>query len=81
VVASCAGSPVRPEVPAGAAASWVHLPRDIEALRLADPEQARSWRTKVREQLLTALTAGGRVAGFDKEQGYLVLPHEGEPLP
>ena len=81
VVAASAGTPVRPVVPAAAAASWVQVPRDIEALRLTDPEQARSWRTKVREQLLGSLTAGGSVAGFDKEQGYLVLPHEGDTLP
>ncbi|MDH2412911.1 GNAT family N-acetyltransferase [Nocardioides sp. CER19] len=79
VVAACAGAPVRPVVPTGAAASWVHVPRDIESLRLTDPEQARGWRTKVRDQLHPALAAGGRVAGFDKEQGYLVLPHEGDP--
>ncbi|NYD43744.1 GNAT family N-acetyltransferase [Nocardioides panaciterrulae] len=78
VDAACAGTRVRAVVPSGAAASWVHVPRDIEALRLADPEQARGWRTKVRDQLLVALQAGGRVAGFDKEQGYLVLPYEGD---
>jgi predicted GNAT superfamily acetyltransferase len=65
-------------VPSGAAASWVQVPHDIEALRLTDLEQARGWRTKVRDQLKTALDAGGHVAGYDKEQGYLVLPHEGD---
>src|SRR5262249_24586289 len=80
VIAACAGTPVRATVPSGAAASWVHLPRDIEALRLTDPEQARGWRTKVRDQLFGALSAGGSVAGYDKEQGYLVLPHEGDAL-
>ena len=78
VAQACAGSPVLASVPPGAAASWVHVPRDIEALRLTDPEQARVWRIKVREQLKTALDAGGHVAGFDKGQGYLVLPHEGD---
>ena len=81
VARACAGSPVRATVPAGAAASWVQVPRDVGALRLTDPEQARTWRTKVREQLMTALDAGGYVAGFDKEQGYLVLPDEGDLLP
>jgi predicted GNAT superfamily acetyltransferase len=75
---ACWGSPVRATVPSGAAASWVQVPRDIGALRLTDPEQARGWRTKVRDQLTTALGVGGHVAGFDKEQGYLVLPHEGD---
>jgi predicted GNAT superfamily acetyltransferase len=59
----------------------VQVPRDIAALRITDPEQARGWRTKVRDQLMTALDAGGYVAGFDKEQGYLVLPDEGDLLP
>jgi predicted GNAT superfamily acetyltransferase len=81
VAQACAGTPVRAVVPAHAAASWVHVPRDIEALRLTDPEQARGWRTKVRDQLKTALDAGGHIAGFDKEQGYLVLPNEGDLLP
>ncbi|MFT4084546.1 MAG: GNAT family N-acetyltransferase [Nocardioides sp.] len=78
VVAACAGRPRRAEVPPGAAASWVAVPPDIEALRTDDPEQARGWRAKVRDQLTTALAAGARVAGFDKERGYLVLPHEGD---
>jgi predicted GNAT superfamily acetyltransferase len=78
VAQACAGSPVRATVPPGAAASWVQVPRDIGALRLADPEQARSWRAKVRDQLMGALDVGGHVAGFDKERGYLVLPHEGD---
>ena len=69
VAQACAGSPVRATVPPGAAASWVQVPRDIEALRLTDPEQARVWRIKVRDQLTTALDAGGRVAGFDKAAG------------
>ena len=60
------------------AASWVQVPRDIGALRLTDPEQARGWRAKVRDQLTTAQDVGGNVAGFDKERGYLVLPHEGD---
>ncbi|TIC80478.1 GNAT family N-acetyltransferase [Nocardioides sp. GY 10113] len=76
VVAACAGEPARPVLPPGAAAAWVQVPRDVERDRRTDPEQARGWRAKVREQLLTALSAGGRVAGFDKEQGYLVLPHD-----
>lgn len=78
VVAACGGTAVAPVVPTGAAASWVAVPRDIETLRLADAEQARGWRVKVREQLTTALAHGGRVAGFDKDKGYLVLPTEGE---
>ena len=78
VVAACAGTPLHPVVPPGAAASWVEVPRDIESLRLTDPEQARSWRTKVRERLLTALATDGSVGGFDKNRGYLIVPPEGD---
>lgn len=78
VADACAGTPVRPVVPPGAAASWVAVPHDVELLRLVDLEQARSWRLKVREQLTTALATGGQVEGFDKERGYLVLPAEGD---
>jgi predicted GNAT superfamily acetyltransferase len=78
VVDACAGTPRRTVVPPGAAASWVAVPHDVELLRLADLEQARGWRLKVREQLTTALATGGHVEGFDKERGYLVLPAEGD---
>ncbi|HYJ26269.1 MAG TPA: GNAT family N-acetyltransferase [Nocardioides sp.] len=78
VVDACAGTPRRTIVPPGAAASWVAVPHDVELLRRADLEQARSWRLKVREQLTTALATGGHVEGFDKERGYLVLPAEGD---
>lgn len=72
VAAVCGGRPAEvADVPGG---SWVEVPRDIEALRITDPAQAREWRTKVREQLLSGLESG-RVAGFDREKGYL-LAHE-----
>ena len=80
VARACAGSPVRAAIPAGGAAWWVQVPRDVSALRLTDPEAARGWRTKVRDQLTTTLDAGGHVAGFDKQNGYLVLPPEGDPF-
>jgi predicted GNAT superfamily acetyltransferase len=81
VARACAGSPVRAAIPAGGAAWWVQVPSDVSALRRTDPEAARGWRTKVRDQLTTTLDAGGHVAGFDKQNGYLVLPPEGDPLP
>lgn len=78
VVAACAGTPRRPVVRPGSAAFWVAVPDDIEAMRVADPAQARSWRIKVRDQLLPALTAGWQVQGFDRDRGYLVVPTEGD---
>ncbi|MGH3349442.1 MAG: GNAT family N-acetyltransferase [Nocardioides sp.] len=69
VAAACDGHPARvADVDDG---SWVEVPRDIEALRISDPAQAREWRTKVREQLLSGLESG-RVAGFDRDKGYLL---------
>lgn len=70
VAAACDGHPARvADVDGG---SWVEVPRDIEALRTSDPAQAREWRTKVREQLVSGLESG-RVAGFDRDKGYLLV--------
>lgn len=77
VVSACAGRPAAAVVPPGGAASWVEVPRDIESLRRTDPEQARTWRHKVRDQLVSALASGARVGGFDKDRGYLVDMTEG----
>lgn len=77
VAAACDGR--RAEVADVAGGSWVEVPGDIEALRISDPAQAREWRTKVREQLLSGLESG-RVAGFDRDKGYLLVgptPKEG----
>ncbi|GGU14362.1 GNAT family N-acetyltransferase [Nocardioides albus] len=77
VAAACDGRPA--EVTDVAGGSWVEIPRDIEALRITDPAQAREWRTKVREQLLSGLETG-RLAGFHRDKGYLLVdtsPTEG----
>lgn len=78
VAAACAGTPLRPVAPSGSAVSWVEVPGDIEGMRVSDFAQARVWRTKVRDQLLPALTAGWQVLGFDRDRGYLIMPTEGE---
>lgn len=75
---ACEGTPVEvnAEVPG---VSWVAVPRDIEALRVTDPGEARAWRTKVRERLMSGLESG-LVAGFDRDNGYLLAgtaPTEG----
>lgn len=50
----------------------IAVPRDIEGMRLRDPELAADWRVVVRATLGSLLDAGGRVIGFDRELGYLV---------
>lgn len=49
----------------------VAVPDDVEALRRSDPEAARAWRLRVREELGGALDGGWVVTGFD-ERGYLL---------
>jgi predicted GNAT superfamily acetyltransferase len=56
----------------------VAVPQDVEALRAADPQLARRWRTAVRDALLPRLAAGARVTGFDRAGGY-VVSREGSP--
>lgn len=73
---STAGPPpdhlVAPAVPPGAIA--VPTPDDIIVLRRTDTTEASSWRLRVREELGTPLTSGGRVVGFTRDGEYLVLP-------
>ncbi|MER5649322.1 hypothetical protein [Streptosporangium sp. NPDC002524] len=84
------GGPVRGPVDAAGAAGpgtvLVAVPRDVEALRRADPRAAGAWRLAVREVLGGLLEEGGRVTGFDRETGYVVRRRpedgprpEGEP--
>ncbi|MET0233744.1 MAG: GNAT family N-acetyltransferase [Kibdelosporangium sp.] len=50
----------------------VAVPRDIEALRTADPDGARQWRAAAREVLGALLAEGARVTGYDRAGWYLV---------
>lgn len=50
----------------------VAVPRDIEALRSADPGRAKEWRVALREVLATLMGDGARVAGFDRSGWYVV---------
>ncbi len=59
-------------VPPGAIA--VPTPADIIVLRRTDPVEASAWRLRIREELGTQLTTGGRVVGFTRDGEYLVLP-------
>jgi len=50
----------------------VAVPRDVEALRAADPGGAKEWRGAVREVLGAALAGGARITGFDRAGWYVV---------
>lgn len=50
----------------------VALPRDIESLRLAEPERATAWRLALRETLGSSLESGGRVLSFDRSGAYTI---------
>lgn len=54
----------------------VGVPRDIGALRAADPALAQRWRTAVREALTALVADGGRVTGFDRNGWYVVRKGE-----
>lgn len=68
------GAPAR--VPPGAVT--VPTPDDIVVLRRTDPAEAGSWRLRVREELGTLLTEGGRVVGFTRAGEYVVVPAAGD---
>ncbi|MET0133891.1 MAG: GNAT family N-acetyltransferase [Kibdelosporangium sp.] len=55
----------------------VAVPRDIQALRAADPRSAREWRVAVRDVLGALLADGARVSGFDKSGWYIVTREDG----
>ncbi|WP_199439746.1 GNAT family N-acetyltransferase [Umezawaea beigongshangensis] len=50
----------------------VAVPRDVEALRSADPGQAKEWRVALRDVLTTLVADGARITGFDRAGWYVV---------
>jgi predicted GNAT superfamily acetyltransferase len=56
----------------GPSARLVPTPPDIEALRAADPAEARRWRYAVREGLSGPLAAGWMIAGITREGSYVL---------
>jgi predicted GNAT superfamily acetyltransferase len=48
------------------------VPQDVEVMRREAPELAREWRLVVRETLGSAMASGARVAGFRRDEGYVV---------
>ncbi len=55
----------------------VAVPRDVEALRAADPGGAKEWRVAVRKVLADALAGGARITGFDRAGWYVVTNGKG----
>ncbi|HEX4222862.1 MAG TPA: GNAT family N-acetyltransferase, partial [Pseudonocardiaceae bacterium] len=62
--------------PADADTVVVAVPRDVEALRINDPGQAKEWRIAVREVLGGLLATGAHVRGFDRAGWYVVQREE-----
>lgn len=56
----------------GALRFLVGVPADIEAMRLADPGLAATWRTALRDVLAPLMAGGARVTGFDRSGWYVV---------
>ena len=67
-VAAARGTLAAPEQ--GAGVRLVATPPDIEALRLADPEEAKRWRYALRESLAGPLAEGWTIAGVTREGSY-----------
>lgn len=76
VEAAIAGRPAEVANPGAGTRPTLDVPADIETLRRRDPERAHAWRLTLRESMLRLLGEGYRIAGFDKERGY-VLEQEG----
>ncbi len=56
----------------GAGRFLVGVPADIEAMRLASPGHAATWRTALRDVLAPLMAGGARVTGFDRSGWYVV---------
>ena len=61
-------------IAATAPAVVVETPPDIVSLRGTNPELARSWRSRVRDELGSRLAEGWQIVGVTSEGGYGVSP-------
>jgi predicted GNAT superfamily acetyltransferase len=66
--------PVAPSLPVDDGWERCPIPADIDQLRRDDPDAAIAWRYSVRESLTASLAHGYRIAGFRREDGYLLEP-------
>jgi len=72
-VAALLTSGTRLPTPHGGSA--VAIPEDIESMRVVDPDQAKQWRQRVREQLTGLFDRGERIVGFERGTGYILHQH------
>lgn len=56
----------------------IPTPEDIETLRATDPVAARTWRLRLREELLEPVTQG-RVVGFTRKGDYVIVSDRRAP--
>lgn len=54
------------------------VPADIEAMRVADADLARSWRSALRRAMTTAFQRGRRIEGCTRTGRYLLVRKEGD---
>jgi predicted GNAT superfamily acetyltransferase len=57
----------------------VATPSDVVELRSHDPDAAREWRRRLRDELGRLIAGGGRVVGFSRNGEYRVLPAPSGP--
>ena len=71
----------QPTAPVGKDCLLISTPEDIESLRSTDPIAARTWRLRLREELLEPVTQG-RAVGFTRDGNYVIVsdrPAPGDP--
>jgi len=69
---STAADAERPTAAPDATTTQIATPDDIVALRRTAPDEAASWRARVRGELAPLLGAGGVVTGFTRDGNYIV---------
>ncbi|KDA06790.1 hypothetical protein DC31_07210 [Microbacterium sp. CH12i] len=56
---------------ADAVVATLEIPRDVEEMRISDPDGAHEWRVRLRTQMEEMHGRGLHIAGFDVTRGYL----------
>ena len=71
-------APSQPTAPVGKDCLLISTPEDIESLRSTDPIAARTWRLRLREELLEPVTQG-RAVGFTRDGNYVIVSDRHAP--